>query len=909
MNDETGGAALRQGRAGAIARLLVLGLGFVVGAAGWLFASEVVSVATPDGPQYLVATQSLTVLILSCLGACGLLFAAYRVCPSLSPFAPIALLALPLLALALLATPLRAFAPPWLYVFVDLRWWLATAVALLVVIELFAESGRAWPLQPTGLHVWESGLLLALVAGTIVASPKGRFEASIVGDEPKYIRFLENWYRGKGVDVSNLGPIDELPANYQPDVLGNVGLAVAALSWTARDLVADARRQIGLSDEPRPRGAYSKGGNFVEGKRGGVYQVHTPGFPLLLFGSYCLDRDILNWTSPPHSQFPTFLHATNLTLLGLYLFWGLALFRLVDAHTRARGISWLVACVAMASLPAAAFAYQYYPEAAGGLFIAVLARYSVMSDDTRLGRAFWYGVMAGYLPWLHVRFGAAAMLATAAVVLSRGRVRWQAAAAFVLGVALPVAALCLYSYHITGSLMPSEVWTLLIDEPVFKTSIALRRFAGLWFDIDWGLIAHAPVYLLAFGGLVPMWRQDRRLAIWVTLCLLTLWIPAAGHNWHGSGTTPLRIVTSTVPLLALPLGAALQHFRRSRWFVTLFTFLGVVSIHNSLQFNANFARDWPVLHGPTFSGWSTRLAMPFADAGDPLRNPHVLVWFAIAAAGVVWPLVRSPGPRSVVRPWTTVVATVLLTVAATATAIAAWTGVSTRSRFMLEPPAVRDRYAAFHLAHPTGVLWSSRAGTTTLSDIFPNPVGVDLKIEAGMPSTVVGAEVPLTMVAVAPDGAAGWGEVVVDFGDGRPAMNMWMVGKAGTHHAYAKPGDYRITATASFGRGEGVSRSTQVRVLESELIAPYDTAWISGLPAEVLGRPVALRIDRATIGDSRLEVTVSAMSSGTDFSSADFWVWLIGYESQALRARLISTVRNAGRGNAVFSRGRSASLF
>ena len=529
------------------------------------------------------------------------------------------------------------------------------------------------------------------------------------------------------------------------------------------------------------------------------------------------------------------------------------------------------------------------------MFIALLARYAVLSDDTRLDRALWFGFMAGCLPWLHVRFGAAAMLAAAAVVLTRVRVRWQAVAAFAIGIVPPLIALCLYSYHITGSLLPYEVWTLLIDEPVFKTGIALRRFAGLWFDIDWGVIAHAPVYLLAFAGLVPMWRQNRRTAIWISLCILSLWIPAAGHNWHGSGTTPLRIVASTVPLLAIPLGAALVHFRRSRWFVVLFAVLAIVSIHNSLQFNAHFARDWPVLHGPTFGGWLTRLAMPFSDAGAPLRNPHVLAWFAVASALFVWPIVRdSRLRRSSTRSWTTVTVSVLATIVSACVAVDAWTGVATRSRFMLEPADVRDGFVAFRLAHSDGMLWSSARGRATLAEMFPNATGTDVKAEM-LGAAVVGDEVPVTVSAIAPDGRAGWGTVAVDFGDGSPPTNTWMVGTATARHRYTKPGDYTTTTDAALGGQERVSRTAQVKILKTELIAPYNTEWISGLQPDVLSRPVSLRIDRVTIGGSRIEVAGSSLSTWTDLSGSDFWVWLIGYEAETLRARLHAvTERTSG---------------
>ena len=171
-----------------------------------------------------------------------------------------------------------------------------------------------------------------------------------------------------GTDIDNLGPIQQLPADYQPQILGNFRLAGEALSTIAADIASDARRLVGLSAQPRPGPASSSGDAFVVGKRGGVYQVHNPGLSLLLFPGYFLDRFALTWTSHPFAQGPAHLYATNLVMLLLYLLWGAALFRRLAAHTGSQPVSCAMACTAVLSLPATAFAYRSYPEAAGDSF-------------------------------------------------------------------------------------------------------------------------------------------------------------------------------------------------------------------------------------------------------------------------------------------------------------------------------------------------------------------------------------------------------------------------------------------------------------------------------------------------------------------------------------------------------------
>src|SRR5262249_14692374 len=156
--------------------------------------------------------------------------------------------------------------------------------------------------------------------------------------------------------------------------------------------LADGQRFLGGHPGRRPGPARSQGGWFVEGKRGGGYQVHNPGLSFLLLPGYLFDRAwsrTQNW-SP---QFPTHLYGTGLTLLAIYAFWGLAVFRLLRAYTSQPVASWAITIVIFLSVPVTAFAYQYYPEAPAGLAIALLASYALDSADVRRLPAFAYGLM------------------------------------------------------------------------------------------------------------------------------------------------------------------------------------------------------------------------------------------------------------------------------------------------------------------------------------------------------------------------------------------------------------------------------------------------------------------------------------------------------------------------------------
>ncbi len=456
----------------------------------------------------------------------------------------------------------------------------------------------------------------------------------------------------------------------------------------------------------------------------------------------------------------------------------------------------------------------------------------------------------------------------------------------------------LYSYYLTGSLLPSKVWAVMLaaePETHVINPAAARRLVGLWLDVDWGLVAHAPVYLLALAGMWPLWRRSRRLTMLVVLLVLPLVMQSAAYNWHGSGTAPLRIVTAVVPLLAIPLADAVLHFRRSRWFLVACGVLAAISISNGLSFNSQFDRARPVLEGPTIGGWLSRLDFPHLDTPDWWRNPLVLFWIAVSVLVLLWPAIRSrPEPDSGAWSWASVTATVLIGIAAGSSAIGAWTGVPLRARFLVDYPEARDTALRFHLAHRGGTLWSARRGPTTPEAVFPNPSGVAITVSNDSPVALVNDEVAVTVAAAGAAGTAAWGTFAVDFGDGRRSGPLALVGTAVAHHAYSTPGEYQATVVTAMPGAPEVRGEHHVKVIPPDLIGPYGFERIPGLPAELMGLPVTTAIDRIRFNESGVDLECS--TSRQDVSGTTYWVWLIGYEQGSLRARLYmaSSVAAAG---------------
>jgi hypothetical protein len=569
--------------------IFLLLLAVLIALNAWVSAGDLAPVVESNVPDYIFLSPTLGHLTLCALLSMLLLTVLHIAVARLSPevvswhntfewrrvsyLSPLLLLVLPLFTVAALGSRLRPYATPWLFLFIDLRWWFVLAVALLQARSIGAVTGGgdrprrrpaffAWLASSPDRNLWlEIALAASLAVAALVASPSDRFSSWVTGDEPKYLRYMENWYRGQGLDISNFPPIQQLPDD-EPHLGRNLRQLVSALSAETRDLTTDAQDLItvrALRKRPRPTGHT---GMFVDGKDGGLYQVHSPGISFLLLPGYVIDRYFLNWTSDVHLQFPTYLYATNGTQLILYLLWGVALFRLIFAYTGNAWLSWLLAWIAMVSLPATAFSYQYYPEVACGFVLTLLVLYlsSPTTATPRALTALLYGFISGGLAWLHLRFGLAAVVAGALYsFVHRHSIRpliW-----YWLAFAAPLAALALYDYHITGNMLPWTLYNAIPDSPGFSLSRAVHDAPGFWFDRAFGLCAHAPIYLAAAPGLLTFIRKRPRFAVPICLFGSAVIGLSAAHAWEGASSTPLRLVTAVVPFLMLPIAETIARYR------------------------------------------------------------------------------------------------------------------------------------------------------------------------------------------------------------------------------------------------------------------------------------------------------------------------------------------------------------
>jgi hypothetical protein len=156
----------------------------------------------------------------------------------------------------------------------------------------------------------------------------------------------------------------------------------------------------------------------------------------------------------------------------------------------------------------------------------------------------------------------------------------------VLPVAISIALLAWYNYFLFGKFLPNNQTPERGSLPIFfwpwQGRENLTHFVasgyGLLFDRVFGLLAFAPVYILAAVGIIAMFqsrrRSDRRLLFVMALVVLPyLGIIMSFYYWNGLWGPPARFSTTLVPLLAAPLAMSLVAC--NNWIYR--TFFGVLS--------------------------------------------------------------------------------------------------------------------------------------------------------------------------------------------------------------------------------------------------------------------------------------------------------------------------------------------
>lgn len=446
---------------------------------------------------------------------------------------------------------------------------LAAAAWLLVVIArvpLDASRPLYLPLVsllpwlpaplPAALMMWVGPLGLALAAAAVVAtlwltwrerrafSPATAFDLAL--SRTRAVAFVAGLAALYALAAWRMAPV--LPGGDEPhyliitqSLLNDGDLRIEDnhrrreyLAYVNRDLRPDTRRR---------------------GKDREIYSIHAPGVPVLVLPAFAAAgyRGVVAWLSV-------------LSALGALVVW-----RAARRVAGTPGAAWLATIAIVLSAPYFFQAFTIFPDGPGAVIvIAVVALTALRDRALGVRGAVTAGVLLALLPWLHTRY---AILSAALGLVVVGRLLWPGTTSNAEGSSAPRSwrtRLPLVAAFAAPAVVGAFLWLYYFkaiygvwDPRVpygFVPQVSLARIpqglAGLFVDQQFGLLPHAPIYIVAVIGFGALWRRSRRLVLELALVVVPYVLTVSGFTmWWGGHSSPVRFLVAVLPLMALPLAA------------------------------------------------------------------------------------------------------------------------------------------------------------------------------------------------------------------------------------------------------------------------------------------------------------------------------------------------------------------
>jgi hypothetical protein len=277
---------------------------------------------------------------------------------------------------------------------------------------------------------------------------------------------------------------------------------------------------------------------------GRPFPAHSPGLPFLLAPFYALGG-----------------RTACVVVLALMAAGTALLARRLALRVSAASEPGFLAFLAALGPPLFFYAFHVYTETPSAL--AVAGALVLLLASPGPGGAALAAFLAGTLPWLHVKMiPAAAALGIVALVRLRGQPRLV----FIATAAAMAVVFFAYYQSVFGHPTPLALYAGL---PAEARMSPLPALFGLFLDRSFGLLPHAPVFLLSLAGLSAFMK--RRSEAWPHLLVGTCVLAAVltWRMWWGGQCPPARFLVPLVPLLAVTLAARaaedVRGIMRWRW--------------------------------------------------------------------------------------------------------------------------------------------------------------------------------------------------------------------------------------------------------------------------------------------------------------------------------------------------------
>jgi hypothetical protein len=348
--------------------------------------------------------------------------------------------------------------------------------------------------------------------------------------------------------------------------------------------------------------------------------------------------------------------------------------------TRDAAAAWFGWAAVTLTSPVGLYGLLIYPDPLAGAAIAVSVWALVRSTVNASGASgAWsirisgaVGVLIAILPWLHTRLAipaaflaviaaarisapgasdsvpasasasAAVSAATTAVRAPARTTRPRALIALLTPIVVSVAGWLIFFRVTFGSFDPRSQFG---GNAPIDAGFIVNGLAGVLFDQEFGLIANAPIHVVALVGLWTLWRRAPRLTFELGLIAVPYAAAACGFvMWWGGYCPPARFLVPVV----FPLGvaAALAWSTSSRAgrviaLVLLAASVGIASImglvnggrlvYNHADGSALWI-DWLTSN----SGVSLSRFLPSFFRGVPPGTPPDAIRWPLIASGLVW---------------------------------------------------------------------------------------------------------------------------------------------------------------------------------------------------------------------------------------------------------------------------------
>jgi hypothetical protein len=393
--------------------------------------------------------------------------------------------------------------------------------------RIFPTVSLSYPLP---LILFFSALILfGIVRSSLISSNPDdvRLHYLLTGDEPSYLLIAHSLAFDGDLDLSN-NRQDYVHFNRQP-LFGDDQFGFNFYNRIARGRLAGKEKDWGDRQ----------------------YFINRPGLPALIAPAY--------WIGFQADKRIRFSVLVWVNLMAAFLI--VLLFYLARAYSRPLPAG-LTAFYFALTPPLIYYSNQIYPDLPAALFLsgALLGLIQAKNKWAILITGF----LAASLPWFHERFiGLFMVLMVAAFFRPDFRRWWYLFLVFPL---LSVIFQGMYYYSFYGLPFP-----LNSHKPLSLFAVP-RGLAAILTDRDKGLLFLNPMIVLSFFGMIPLWRQDRRLAITLIFLVLAFLVPVASFpDWHGGICPPLRYLVTLVPLSIIPTMALFNNdswsFTRSGMFV------------------------------------------------------------------------------------------------------------------------------------------------------------------------------------------------------------------------------------------------------------------------------------------------------------------------------------------------------